>query len=95
MKKIEDIVNALTDEEKELHSKLIEECRRRESSIIESRQYIRNNAQLLTLILQKLLQDLEKLHNSSIELKKICQKNWNDQSEDLLSHISDDKFFHA
>ncbi|MCP4130373.1 MAG: hypothetical protein GY754_05280 [bacterium] len=61
MKYITDIIETMSDEEKELHKELIEECRTREAEVIEFAGVIRENLGKLSVIFEGIQKDLNSI----------------------------------
>lgn len=85
MKCIKDIVNTFSEEEKELHSELIEECLEREQEIIENEGVALEKLEKMTDITTRLIRDLEK------QLRLINQV----VLEQSINEIPESEFFEA
>ena len=95
MKNIEDILNNLSEEEKEHHKEIIQECLQRESLLIEKRQQIEENSEKLVAITQKIVSDVETFHRIFLKINNVTKALKNRTDSQNLLHIPDDKFFHG
>ena len=95
MKKISDIISRLTEEEKDMHSDIIEECLLREASLTDCRETILRNSEKLEQISKKIVADIE-LFNEIFTTLTGLQKEMKERDNLLkLLSIPDDKFFHG
>ena len=95
MKKIDDIVDGLTEAEKKLHRDLIKECRERESSLEQMGESLRKNIEKLAQIGLNILLVIERFYKLSAELQETFRNGKKDIKEDSLETIPDERFFHA
>ncbi len=95
MRTIDDIVNALSIEERKLHEELIKECREREAEAIQDGKKLRQDLERLTNIFKKIQIDIDSLHTISFQLD-VQREILEDNSISIdLRMIPDDWFFHA
>ena len=95
MERIKDIVASLSPEEREMHRELIEECKERESSIIEIGNNIRTNIDRLTDLSMKILVDFDKFYKLTLELTETCKNVKGDVLKESIALIPEENFFHA
>ena len=95
MKKIEDILETLTTEEKEMHRELIEECLEREVTCIELEKSLHENVEKLSALTIKMLLDVDKFYKLSVALKESCKNAKENALKDSIALIPDEKFYHA
>jgi hypothetical protein len=92
---IEDIIENLSDEEKELHHELIVECRKREVQTIQAGITTRNNIIRLGNAAFHIISNLEKIYRTSQNLEQDSINTKNRIMENKLRNMPDDKFFNA
>jgi|GEM_PF-5980098 len=92
---IDDIIENLSDEEKELHHELIVECRKREVQTIQSGIIIRNNITRLGDAAFHIISNLEKIYRTSQDLEQNSINAKKTIMENKLRNMPDDKFFNA
>ncbi len=95
MKSIKDIVNTLSEEEKELFQDLIEECLLRESQVTASGEKTTNNLQRLTELSEIMTTNLDIILDA---FKEMSQQNDNLQEkvlENKLRSLPDEVFYNA
>lgn len=95
MKTIDDIIENLTPEEREMHAELIEECIEREASFKIISKKIRNDMERLQNATLSILRNIENLHDASASLKEACEKANDRMMAYSLALIPNDHFFHA
>lgn len=95
MKRIQDILETLSAEEKEMHKELIEECLVRESTCIELGKSLHDNVEKLSALTVKMLSDVDKFYKLTIELKESCKDAKENMLKDSIALIPDEKFYHA
>lgn len=94
MKTIDNLIETLSQEEKELHKELIEECKEREVIFNKLSQSIERDIKNICQLYTEMLKDIEYVYKISQDLDKIC-KGFNNDGAVLLSLIPDEKFFTA
>ncbi|MDY6968413.1 MAG: hypothetical protein SVR08_07150 [Spirochaetota bacterium] len=92
---IDNILKTLSPEEIEQHKALIEECKKREASIIENGQILREKIHRLSNISQKIIEDIKNIHQTTMELEELSHKMDRNIHSSPLEAISDEFFFHA
>ena len=95
MKRIQDILETLTAEEKEIHRELIEECLEREATCTGLEKTLYENVEKLSALAIKMLLDIDNFYKLSVELKESCKNAKENMIKDSLSLIPDEKFYHA
>ncbi len=101
MKTINDIINSLTPEERELHRELIEECMERENSLIEINQTLQTNINKLVRISENILTNINNFSKISEELRaerarreKIIEDDESSLSEAYMLATAGNKYYH-
>jgi len=95
MKGIDSYISQLTSKERESHKDLIDECRRREKEIADNEKSALESAGRLVELSGHIVKNLESLGSMIKELDELSKKSRQNSDKQVLSRISDDKFFHA
>jgi hypothetical protein len=95
LERIDDIVATLSPEEREIHRDLIEECRQRETIVLQIGQTLRENIEKLTEISLKILLDFDKFYKLTLELNETCKNVKGNILKDSIALIPEDNFYHA
>lgn len=95
METIDNIVNKLSKEERELHKDLIRECREREEDIRQISKKVEDNVYKLNETLDNLIKEIEVVYKASLKLEKVHQEALCKISAASLNMIPDEMFFQA
>ena len=92
MKIIDDIVNTLSPEERELHAELIGECRDRETEVVQISISSQKNIVRIVDLSSKAMLVLTAIHDAASKLEDELQKLKDNQFAEMLHGIPDDEF---
>jgi hypothetical protein len=95
MKSVEDILDGLSEAERELHRDIIEECRGRESGLLHDRKLMEANSERLQQVTKKIMDDIDQFNQIFFRLSATAKKIRETAGSISLLSIPDDKFFKA
>ena len=90
---IEDIIETLSDEEREFHRDLITECRRREGEVIDSGKKTSRNMKRMTDAINNIMEDLTIIHKNTREIEKEAMELRSNFYAIMLGSIPDDDYY--